>query len=395
MSQKTVSQLKDSVSGILTGMNLTNVTGLDEAIQRAVRVLSQKIYIPEASGKENLNLYSGVYDYQTPDTIFAQNVIDLRPQGISRSVLDKMTRTRQETFDRQKGLLPSGYKVAFENRNGTMIMRIDQAKARQSIVLDLFDDDDWTLTGAGSGLAVDETDFYQAPSSLRFTVTGSSTSTLTKAISSKDLTDYEDVGVAFFAVKVPLGSSLTSVQLRLGSSASAYNNVTATTGFIGSFEDSDWFLIAFDFSTASQTGTPAWNAIDYAQLILTHSASMTNVRVGRLFIALPSPHELLFGSDAIFSTSSGLSETITTDNDEIILNSAAYTLLEFESARQISIQQGTKGAGQLKILTNELDNPTTGLYPNYQKDNPSEKQKIAGRYGSAPRTRRYPSRSRF
>lgn len=390
MSVKTVSQLKDSVSGILTGMNLTNVTGLDEAVQRAVRVLSQKVYIPEASGKENITLYGGVYDYESPDTIFAQNIIDLRPQGNSRTTMDKLTRIRQETFDRQKGILPSGYRVAFENRNGTMIMRVDQARATQSVTLDLLNDTTgWTLAGSGSGLTKDSTVYYQNPSSLRFTVTGSSSATLTKAISSKSISSYEDVGVVFLAIRVPLASSLTSVTLKLGSSATAYNNVTATTSFVGAFQANEWFLIPFDFSTASQTGTPDWSAIDYAQITIAHTATMVNVRVGKLFIGLPSPHEILFGSAAIFSTSAGLSEDITTDSDTIILNSAAYTLLEFETAREVAGQQGTKGAGQVKLLTEKLENPVTGLYPNYQKDNPSEKTKTVGRYGSPPRTKRF------
>jgi len=391
---KTVSQLKDSVSGVLTGINLTNVTGLDEAVERAVRVLVQKIYIPEASGKQGLTLYGGVYDYAAPSTIFAQNLIDLRPQGISRSVLDKLNRTRQETFDRHKGLLPSGYKVTFENRNGTNVMRVDQAKATQAVTLDRMNDTTgWTLAGSGSSLTEDNTVYYESPGSLRFSVAGASTATLTKAITSQSIASYEDVGVAFLAIRVPLASSLTSLSLKLGSSASAYDTVaTVTTGFVDDFETNEWFLVPFDFSNSTSTGTPDWSAIDYAQVSIAHSASMTNVRVGKLFIGLPSPHDVLFGSAAIFSTSTGLSETITTDNDTIILNSAAYTLLEFETARQIALQQGSKAKAQIALLTDTLENPVTGLYPNYQSDNPNENVKVAGRYGSAPRTKRYSRR---
>ena len=391
---KTVDQLKDSISGILTGVNLTNVTGLDEAIERAVRVMVQKVYIPEASGKQSLTLYGGVYDYASPSTIFGNNIIDLRPQGVSRSRLDKANRVRQETFDREKGFLPSGYKVTFENRNGTIIMRVDQVKTKSTVTLDLMDDTTgWTLAGSGSSLTEDTTVFYEEPASLRFSVAGASTATLTKTINSQSLASYEDVGVAFLAIRVPLASSLTSVSLKLGSSASAYDSVASvTSGFVDDFETNEWFLIPFDFSTSSSTGTPDWSAIDYAQVSIAHSAAMTNVRVGKLFIGLPSPHNLFYGSAAIFSSSAGLLETITTNNDVIILNSAAYTLLEFEGARQIALQQGSKAAGQVKMLAETLENPVTGLYPNYQSDNPSENIKVAGRYGSAPRTQRYSRR---
>ena len=49
MAYKLVSNVRDSVSGILTGINLNNVQNLNGAFERSARELSTKIYIPEVS----------------------------------------------------------------------------------------------------------------------------------------------------------------------------------------------------------------------------------------------------------------------------------------------------------------------------------------------------------
>jgi hypothetical protein len=370
MTRLTVGDLKD------------NITEPDLALRRAVRNMLTQAYIPEAVGIMQLDLFDGVFDYESPESIFGGTFIDLRPQGVSRVDSNVANHERQEVFDRFKGRSSSGYMVAFEHRNGTPIMRVDQSFAKASVDIDTLQaTTGWTLSGTGSNLIADTNNFYDSPASLRFTATGSGAAILTKAVTSQDLSDFEDVGVAFLAIRTPSVDNLTSIELKLGSASGAYNNVLVTEGFLGAWRLNDWILVAFDFSTASQTGSPAWNAIDYAQITVNHTATLTNFRVGALFMSMASPHELIYKTAAIFDNDGVLSNDVTDDTDEITLDDSGINLLEHQYAYEIAQQEsGGEGDAKVKLLEDKLFKPETGLYSLYKAANPSEQKKVKGRY---------------
>ena len=368
----TAAQLKDSVSGILSGLNLSNVTGLSGAIERAARTLVQKADIVEATGKQTVTLYDHVFDYAAPTTIFGGSVYDLRPQGLDRNDWDYVYKQYIEQFDRTKMTLPNGVQLTFEYSKGVGIMRVVSARVTSRAVLDpMTDDDGWVAAGSAGAISVDETDFYEDGSSLRFTLTGASTGTLTKTISAGDMSTYQGVGVVFLAIKTPSAANLTSVAVRLGSSSTAYTAVSDTDGFLGAWVADEWLIVALDLATGTDTGTPDYTNIDYLQVRITHAATLTNFRVGGIWASLPSPYTLIFGSAAIFMASgSNPAATITSDSDQILLNDAAYTLLQWECAKEIAMQQGgTLASGLVQMIQQRLD---VELYPQYRADNPSQ-----------------------
>lgn len=377
----TVSAYKDSVSGILSGMNINSVSDLDGTIERAARVLVQRADIPEASGIQNITLYQGVFDYECDTTIFGTAITDIRPQGISRPSWDTATKTTQQQFDRLKAYRPQGTTSTFQYENGVPIIRIKSPFSNQGNTLDPCTQiANWVATGTASTPIVDTSVYYQSPSSLRYTVTtgaGILTDTLSSSI---DLSSYEDVGVAFLANFIPTDSAnLTSITLKIGSDSSNYNSVTATTPFIGTFTDNLWQLVAFDFATASQTGTPDWSAIDYIQITDNVTGTITNMRIGDLFISQPTPAQILFQSAAIFipSGSTTALTTITSNTDTIILNDPAYNLFLYEGALAI-LENTSGGAGDAmyerisRKLNGDGTDKNIGLYGMFRGDNPSE-----------------------
>lgn len=375
----TIGQLKDGLSGLLQGITLDNVIGLHKALERTVRILSTKVDIPEASAVHPITIYSGVYDYASPSDIFGGSINDFRPQGESRSSIDYVYKQPVELFDRTKTLLPNGYALCFEWDKGTPIVRVTSPKPTPRAWLDTMGSTtDWTAVGTGSGLTVDETVYYNSPAALRFTLTGSGTGTLTKTINRLDISDYENVCVGFLAIRTPSIANLTSISLKVGSDSSNYDEITATQGFLGAWTVNDWLLVAFDFSGATSTGTPDWDNIDYVQISVAHTGTITNFYVGGLWLSLPSPCELHYKTPAIFLRSGALSKTITDDDDEIILNDAAYVLYEYECAVTIAEQSsGGNLDGVALGYKNKLKNE---LYPNYEADNPSGELKEIGNY---------------
>lgn len=387
MSLNTVGELKDGVSGILSGLNLDKVTGLFKVFERASRKLVQKADIPEASAKESITLYDGVFDYNPSQKIFGNSIVDIRPQGVSRTFLDEVVKQPPARFDQFKDFLSTGYATAFEWNKGVPILRVATPRPLPRVTLDkMHETTDWVAGGSLSALTRDAAVFYESPSSLKFTLTGASVGTLTKTLSSSiDISSYEDVGVAFLATRIPAGSTLadlTSIEFRFGSDDSNYDSVTETDGFLGAWVLDDWLLTAFDFSGATSTGTPDWTAMDYIQLRLTHASGFTNFRVGGLWIAQPSPHEFLYQTAAIFLNGGALAQKITDDDDEIILSDAAYLLYEHECALAIALQKTMpKKAQQIRaILYGREGSDEAGLYGQYRGDNPSQELRTVGSY---------------
>ncbi len=394
MAFKTVANLKDSVAAMLSGVDLNNVDDLNGAFERAARTLVQKAKIPETQGTQNLMLYSGVTDYAIDSSIFGTNVIDIRPQGISRNPNNFVFKKYGDDFDRQKGFQRLGTLATFDYHTGTPIIRIVSSQTLPQIIIDpLTATTGWMAAGSASGLTQDTAVFYQTPASLRFTLTGASTGTLTKTLTnSLNLSSYQNVGLGFLAIRIPDGataSNLTVNSLKLGSSASNYSLVSATQGFLGAWVSGNWLLVSFDFSTATSTGTPNWAAINYVQLSFTTLATLTNFRVGDLFLAQPSANQILYGSAGFFRIGTTVATSITAVTDEIILNDSAYTIYQYECALAV-LQQTSGGMGDAMTARFEsiLNGARArngmvvqlGLYDLYKADNPSEVLKTVGSY---------------
>lgn len=389
----TVADLREDVSAILTGVDLDEVPNLYGSFERAVSTFIQKAPVLEASGRDPIMLYDRVTDYLAPETIFGGALIDVRPQGVPRNAWDDVEKMPILRFDLSKNYqTPSGYRVTFESRKQTLIMRIAQDFAQKSITLDtMTQTDGWVLSGNATGLAQDTTVFYHQPASLRFNLTNAGsvaamTKTLTNAL---DLSSYEGVGVAFLAIYMPISTAITSVQAKIGSSPTDYYAITETAGFLGSFYSNDFFLIAFDLAGIAATGSPDFSSVDYIQVTLNfNGTAVPNVRLGDFFISLPSAHEVLFYSPAVFvSGTNDASTYISNDQDTILFHPASYNIYVQEVAREVAKNQGGEiGSGIIQAIDLVLEGTGNklGLYGQFRGDNPSEELRQIGSYYDSP-----------
>ena len=387
MALHNVGELKAGVQGLLQNINLSKVVNLNGAIERAARILVQQADIPAASGVEPITLYSGVNYYLAPSTIFGGAINLIRRQGAASAPWDYSYKVPVDTFTRAKNRLPNGYMLDIEFKNGVAYLGISTPIPSQRVVLDTMTQTaGWVASGTASGLTTDTTNYYQQPASLRFTLTGAGAGILTKTLpNSLQMEDYQGVGVAFIALQIPQGvpaSDLAEIALALGSSPSDFDAVQVNEGFLGAWTSGEWLLVAFDFASTITTGTPDWSAINYIQVGFLHGGTLVNMRVGGLWMSLPSPNEILFQSSALFKGSlTPATQAITNDGDTIILNDAAYTLLEHESALAVAIQQGGDlASGQVQMLRGILYGTQNdeGLYKLYRGDNPSQELRTVG-----------------
>jgi len=378
MALRNVQTLKANVAGLLTGTNLNNVTNLNDALSRAARYVAQRVDAPEATGRESITLYNGVYYYNAPSNIFGTAVNIIRPQGNRNIPGNYSYKVPIDTFTRGKFQFPNGYMLDLEYDKGIGVIGISSNVPLPRVILSgMTNADDFTAGGSASGLVTDTVNYYEQPSSLRFNLSGSSTGTITGDISSVDLSTYEGVGVVFLAIETPSVADLTSITARVGSSSGDYVAITETEGFLGAWTANNWLLVAFDLAGASETGTVDWTAIDYLQVRIAHTASINNFRLGGMWVSMPSLNEIIYQTAAIFKnlTTSVLSQSITSDNDLIILNDAAFSILELECAKTVALQMSggaytTQIQGFDDILTSAKD-PMNGLYARYAANNPS------------------------
>lgn len=373
---KNVQQLKASVAGLLTGTNLTNVTNLDYALERAARNVAQLVDAPEATGREAITLYSNVYYYRAPDSIFGTAVNIIRPQGNVNSQNLSAMKVPMDIFTRGKFNFPNGYVLDLEYDKGVGVIGISSnVPLPLTWLSNQSDADDWTATGSASTPITDTVNYFQNPASIRFNLTGASTGILTSTITSLNCTEMEGVGVVFVAIQTPSATDLTSLAIKVGSSASDYVSVSATEGFLGAWTADTWLLVAFDLSGASETGTVDWSAITYLENSITTGATINNFRLGGMWVAMPSINEIIYQTSAIFKTTAGvLTPSITSDNDTIILNDAAYSIYEVMCAKTVALQMsGGVYTDQIKGFDDILDGNSShqGLLGRYTANNPS------------------------
>lgn len=391
--RNTVADLKEDVQAVLTGIDLDEVPNLYGSFQRAVATFIQKADVPETMIRQPIMLYSGV-NYYTPDPrMFGTGVIDIRPQAVNTWAGQVYKRPISD-FKQLQRRLPYGYTVTFEYQDGDPIMGIIQGKTiPQTNISSMSSVTGWSVGGNASGLAQDNTVYYQAPASLRFNLAsagsqGILSTTLANAV---DLSSYAGVGVAFLAAYFPDAGLIDSVELRIGSDSADYVSVIATAAFLGDFVSDLWQLIDFDWANAATVGSPDLAAITYVEILTNYTTGtqLNNVRYGNLFISLPSPNEILFYSAAAFreGDSGSFSTTISTDGqgdeDEIIFRDAAYNIYVQECAREIAKNQGAlAGSGMIAEIDQVLEGGgnKVGLYDQYRGDNPSEELRQVGNW---------------
>lgn len=394
MDYPTIQNLNDSVSGILTGTDLDNVTDLYGAYQRAAAILRQSVYLPDSEGRQELVLYDGVTDYVMPSTSFGTTITDLRPQGNTRNAWDFVYKKPGEQFDREKKYLRNGSEIALESNRGVPIIRAVSTDTQQRVILDAMNSlTGWSAGGNAISLALDKTVFYDNNASLRFNISaGGTDANISKTLTSPvNLTDYIGVGLVFLEVRLPSATTITSVTVRVGSSASNYYQVTVTEAFISAFRVGEWLTLGFDLSTATTFGSPVATTMKYLYADCTYNGTaLTNIYMGGMWVSLPSPHTLIFGSSAIFQHPDG-SITGMIDNltDAIILTPSAYNLYLHEAAAAVAFNMGGKLAGGQISNINQILHGVRGrtgaliqlgLYDLYKADNPNQNIQQTGNY---------------
>lgn len=362
-----ITGIKTRLERKFKGVSLDDVQGISDytIFGEAANNLLMEIDPLETQRIGSINLFQDVLDYSPPSDLKGKKIIDIRPQT-ERSSIENWRQTYAEDLDRDR----PEEEFSVEFRDGSKILRVVKSLTKSIQVTTVDDATLWTAGTGVSSIAVDNILFAEQGKSLRFNVS-SGTNLITWADTAVDLDDHELKSSLFMQVYWPDSSIITSIKIRIGSSASDYYEITGTVHF-GS-KRTGWNLYRFDWNGATETGTVDEENVDYVRFEITTTSADTDIRIGRLMSRLPHPHEILYYSNSLFRSTGGTFLTVpTADTDLVNLENDAEQLFIDECCLHIS--EDTEREDEAQKYRNRLygTGQQVGNYSRYKTDKPEE-----------------------
>lgn len=376
----TINQIKNIIGRKFRGANIDDVQGISDytVFEEAGSNLLSRIDPYETVRTAEVSLFNEVYDYTAPTDMKGKKILDIRPQDRRNGVDFRQTYT--EDFDRDKDGEDSWFSVQFDE--GSKFIRIDKAVSNSVNVTDT-ESTKYTAGTGVSNIAEDTILRLGGVQSIRFNASLGQ-NLLTYTGTAIDLTAHEQKASLFVSVYYPDSSLITSLKVRIGSSASDFYEITGAI-HIGSIRNGI-NLYRFDWNGVAETGTVDIANIDYVRYELTTTGADTDIRIGRLSSKLPELYEIVYYSNGLFRPASGSTwlSLPTADTDILNLETEAQNIFIYEAcvviaddmqyekeAQKFRTHLGIDGLGQ---MTGQ------GLYGNYKKDKPSEAIRPTSRY---------------
>lgn len=344
-----VLDLKNDLTGELHGTTPNQIQNIDGVINRGARELLLDVDPQETKRSVQFvgPIFNSIFDYPIAADVKGNKLIDIFPQ-VQRLPQDIWLQEYNQAFDVVKQNIFSMQNMFTLNfSTGIKTIRINAPWLNTPVVINQIEgvalNGTWSTGGTASNLAVNNTNFAQGSGALQFDVTSGAATLVNTTMAAVDLSDVENQSSLFVWVYVPTGSSLTSVNLKWGSSASNYWSSTVTQNQQGVSFVNGWNLCQFVWSIASSSGSPDSSAINYALVTLNVTATMTACLVNGLDSILGTILNYSYYSKYLFRDSStgAFQETVTDDSNLINLDTESFNLLTYKvSSLAVQQQQG-------------------------------------------------------
>lgn len=323
------------LASVLHGTNLNKVQGLPNLHNRTARQLLLDIdpIETERIALTTTPIYSQVWDYACPTDLKGNRIIDISPQYY-RTAQNLMLQSYQQPFDINKNKLNSFPDFTIQFNTAVKTLRINDTTLPAQIVLDTCTDTTgWTAVSPASNLTIDNVNYVANGGSLKFDIAaGANPSTgyiYNNEPSQLDLTTEYNQASLFFYVYFPSVTGITSVELRWGSSSTAYYSRTLTSTNEGNAFAVGWNLLRADWLGASVTGSPDYTAIDYVYVgVTTNGTAFTGINVDNIVCVMGLYRTIRYYSKFLFrNVTTGAFQETTTDNSDLInLDTESYNL---------------------------------------------------------------------
>lgn len=331
-------QLKKDVQTMISGK--IQDTDLNTIVDRAVRDVLSDTDLRSSKRKSALspNLFDDTFDYSCPTDLKGLSLIDVKPQ-INRGRMDQWRLTTEEEFDRLKEDNEDSI-VAISDADFVRKIKISRPIDDNSLVINPLDVvGDWAGFGDGTNITKDSDNYVKDSASLNWDISaagGTTAGIYNASLTQFDLSDYLSTGSIFVWVYITSKTNLTNFIVRVGSSASAYYQITVTTNNEGVSFYNGWNLLRFDMINKSITGTPDDDACNYVALYMTKAAgkvSETDYRFDNLVIKRGDHYNVIYYSKYLWQSIAGTYlENSTIDTDYVNVDTEELRIIELKYA---------------------------------------------------------------
>jgi len=398
-----VGTLKADITRKLHGTTLSKVQDVDGLLDEAARNVLIRLDPHETRRISQLDtpLYDNVYRYTSPVDLKGNRIIDIRPQ-VDRRQSDNFTQTYGEAFDINKSDADNLFTVAMDS--SIKFLNIAKEGMVAGVTLHRMDsiggNGAWAVGGDAQNLSEDTLNKVSGNASLRFDLDGLTTegylenSTMTPI----DLTEQLNIGAIFVRVWVPDASEFTSLTLRWGSGASAYWEVTVTETHDKLGVQNGWNRFRFDWSIATQVGSPDVSAINYLRPIVTYDGTAnTDYRIDDIVAQVGTVFEIVYYTKYMFrdALTGAFLENVDDDSNLINLDTETYNILLYEAMLLVGPQVQGEDTGfdtsfYSSMLFGDGSAENIGMYRLYKGLYKSETEKPRQNYYKMPRQNRRP-----
>ncbi len=344
-----ITKLKSDLTGMLHGTTTNQITGLNNLIDRAARQLlmdvdpqETKRVIPLAS-----QVFDNVFDYPCPVDLKGNAVFDLSPQ-VNRTPQDVFMQNYSQEFDIAKSNIYTNQPRINVNFNTSVkTLRIDATTLPAASILNpvsaVVGDGTWVVGTNATNIQTDNVVYVYGGGSVSFNLSAGATGYIENTTSQAvDIESMLSQGYLFMWVYLPVAANFTSVNLRWGSSSSAYYNLTVTQTQQQTAFQNGWNLLAFPWVSATTVGSPDPSAIDYLRVTFAYNGTaQTAVRVNYIASVMGFIYNLSYYSKYLFRdvTTGVYQETVTDDSNLINLDTETFNLLTYLVAYYAAQQQ--------------------------------------------------------
>lgn len=343
-----ISDTGTELTGMFHGTTLNSVTDLYGVYNRAARrvmedVDPQETKILASFGK----VYNGVFDYAWFVDCKGNKVIDFYPQA-NRTLADNYGQQYNKDFD-----LLKNYSITpdFTPRYSGAVrtLRLNAANLVSGIQVNAADnvsDNGTWVNGGSAGTPANNqlffTDGVAGSVQTNLALLGSAGYLENSTMTAVNLTNnYNNNADNFFQVYLPQASAFSSVAFRLGSSSTAYYELTGiTTDANGNSFSNGWNLIKVPFTSMTTVGVPNIAAISYIRATFNYDGSQQNqVLINQFYSRIGVLFNMEYYSKYLFRDTTGaFKEKVTQDTDYVNLDTDGYNIFLFAAGAEM-VQQ--------------------------------------------------------
>lgn len=371
----TRAQLKSRINAGIKG-KIGVLIDSNETINDTVREVISDIKLRSQKRRASLapNLFSSIYQYGAPTDLEDQSIIDLSPQ-IDRAVWSDWRLTTPEEFDRRK--TAEDRLISVDDHDEIKKILVSKMINDQSLSISTLDTltsggGTWVVSGGAINLVANSDNYVKGSASLMYDIGPSAVTTAgfkNTGLNIFDFTNYKNNSV-FHWEYIQTTTGLTSFTMNLGSSVSDYYSKTVTTTNEGTAFQVGWNLLRFDFTAATQTGTPSLAAFNYAEVYMTKATSKINetgYRADNIEAKKGQIYNLSYYSGYGWQTLAGTwIENATLDSDYLNAGSSEYNLFILKGIQKAGAECEEYAAADRAAIEYEK------LKDNYGTQNPDE-----------------------